>query len=211
MSSSASADDATSIPPTPSEVKKSKTTQALTSPVAEESEPPKLPPQPKAPLPNLGNPELQQKLVEKSANLPEGTAPIAMIESMESTSLGSLDDLTVLDTDVHLEDDDLDLPIEQHDLTSAPVRSRSRSGSRSRSRDSLDGRGRVTSVSSVQSNELIASSSSSRGDKKHPLLRRHTDGSVKKRGSVGTGKNLEQEPIEELASLLTHNQTQNQR
>jgi hypothetical protein len=216
LSSSASADDATSIPPTPSEVKKSKTSQALTSPVAEESAPPtptqptppppQPTPQPKTPLPNLGNPVLQQKLVEKSAKLPEGSAPIAMIESMEST--GSLDDLTVLDTDVHLDDDDLDTPLEQHDLTSIPARSRSRSGSRSRSRDSLDGRGRVTSISSVQSNELIPSVASSR-EKKHPLLRRHTDGSVKKRAGSGTGKSLEQEPIDELASLLS--QSQNQR
>lgn len=119
-------------------------------------------------LPNLGNPVLQQKLVEKSQNLPVGNAPIAMIDSLETTSVGSLDaDDLMLSVDVQLEDSLMESWSEN--------RSESKSESRPRSRERHD-------------------------EKKPPLLRRHTEGSMKKQKEA---KQIEAEPLQELATLLT--------
>ena len=191
--------------PTPSEVRKSKTTQELSSPQADAATDTK-PSAPKTSLPNLGNPLLQQKLVEKSLDLPDGAAPIAMTESLEVTSLGgSIDDLMMLDTEVQLDDyDDIPPPppTQKYEGKSF-LPSRPRSRSRSHSRDSLDAASAGHTSNGIDACSSTSSLPRPHDNNKAQLLRRHTEGSMKKR-HPSSSKSVDTEPIQELADLMTH-------
>ena len=137
---------------------------------------------------------------QRMFDIPSGKAPIAMIDSIETTSIGSInsDDL-MLETDIPLDEYEELGPSEpnsRHQSTSDKPRSRknsrTRSRSRSHSKDSLDERDTCRKVTAMQRSVSDTRANMARSD------------SFKKKSNKNVSADLpaENEPLQELASLL---------